>query len=92
MENRINDGQHRHGQPTPRVRCLFCKLEATIPIKCSCGYIRCRVCHAHKDISHTQGFIDSEFGCRNPTCPKCDHEYVESKELLKQLLKAAHGE
>ncbi len=87
MKNRINDGQHRHGQPTPKVRCPFCKMEATIPITCSCGFIRCRVCHEHRDISSMQGFIDQEFGCRNPKCPKCDHEFTEVTKSLQDLLK-----
>ena len=34
-----------------------------------------------------QGFIDQEFGCRNPKCPKCDHEFTEVTKGLQDLLK-----
>ena len=86
MENSISDGQHRHGEPTPTVNCLFCKSPATIPVTCSCGFIRCRVCHAHRDISAMQRFIDQEFGCRNPKCPKCDRELLAATKRVKELL------
>lgn len=86
MVNNISDGQHKHGQPIPAVKCLFCRSEATIPIKCSCGFIRCRVCHDHRDVSAMQGFIDREFGCQNPKCPKCDRDYLAAARHLKNLL------
>ncbi len=87
MERSTSDGQHRHGKPTLKVNCLFCKSEATIPIRCSCGYIRCQVCHAHRDVSAMQGFIDQEFGCRNPSCPDCDHDFLGTTKSLQELLK-----